>query len=140
MTCIFWYTNTMIKQTLKGDTMKLSALISEVNQEQDLYVKVNELCERLTEVMHKTWKHSIETTSFSYSEGRKYIKIIQTDENQRMVWGFINKTAFKHFKVGDVLKSAGWNTPALNVARGNLLEGYEIPMGTMRLYGPDYLR
>ena len=120
--------------------MKLSALINEVNSEQDLYQKVNELCDRLTEVMHKTWKHSRETTSFSYSEGRKYIKIISVDENQRMVWGFISKTNFKHFKVGDVLKAAGWKAPALNQSRGNLLEGYEIPMGTRRLYGPDYLR
>ena len=120
--------------------MKLSALISEVNQEQDLYQKVDELCNRLTEVMHKTWEHTKTTTHHTYSEGRKYIKIICVDENQRQVWGFISKENFKHFKVGDVLKSAGWNTPALNQPRGNLLEGYEIPMGTMRLYGPDYLK
>ena len=124
----------------KGENMKLSELVNEVNQEQDLYAKVNKLCERLTYVMHETWEHSRNTTSFSYTEGRKCIKIIQEDENQRCVWGFINKTNFKNFKVGDVLKSAGWNTPALNQPRGNLLEGYEIPMGTMRLYGPDYLR
>ena len=120
--------------------MKLSQLVNEVNQEQDLYKKVDELCERLTEVMHKTWEHTKTTTHHTYSEGRKYIKIICVDENQRCVWGFINKTNFKHFKVGDVLKSAGWNTPTLNQPRGNLLEGYEIPMGTMRLYGPDYLK
>lgn len=120
--------------------MKLSALVNEVNSEQDLYIKVNELCERLTEVMHKTWEHTKTTTTHTYTEGRKYIKIICVDENQRQVWGFISKTNFKHFKVGDVLKSAGWNTPALNQPRGNLLEGYKIPMGTRRLYGPDYLR
>ena len=133
------YTISMIKIN-KGDNMKLSTLISEVNQEQELYSKVNELCERLTEVMHKTWEHTQETTHHTYTEGRKYIKIISVDNNQRMVWGFISKTNFQHFKVGDVLKSAGWNKPALNVARGNVLEGYEIPMGTMRLYSPDYLK
>ena len=124
----------------KGDNMKLSKLVNEVNQEQELYSKVNALCERLTEVMHETWEHTKGRTTHTYSEGRKYIKIICVDENQKQVWGFINKTNFKHFKVGDVLKAAGWNTPALNQPRGNLLEGYQIPMGTMRLYGPDYLR
>jgi len=120
--------------------MKLSALVNEVNKEQDLYEKVDALCERLTNVMHETWEHTREKTFFNYKEGRKYIKIIQNGEYQRTVWGFINKTDFKHFKVGDVLKAAGWNTPALNQPRGNLLDGYEIPMGTTRLYGPDYLK
>ena len=44
------------------------------------------------------------------------------------------------FKEGDILKSAGWKTPALNAPRGNILEGYEIPPNSMRIYGPDYLR
>ena len=44
------------------------------------------------------------------------------------------------FKEGDVLKCAGWKTPALNAPRGNLFEGYPIPPNSMRIYGPDYLR
>lgn len=120
--------------------MKLSQLVNEVNQEQDLLQLVNKLCEDLTNAMHERWEHTRETTTYNYTEGRKYIKIIQSDENQRCVWGFINKTNFKHFKVGDVLKSAGWNTPALNAPRGNLFNGYDINPNSMRLYGPDYLR
>ena len=44
------------------------------------------------------------------------------------------------FKEGDVLKAAGWATPALNAPRGNLFDGYDIDPYTMRIYGPDYLR
>ena len=63
-------------------------------------------------------------------EGRKYIKIV----SEGSVWGFINKGNNK-FRVGDILKAAGWNTPALNRARGNILDGnYEI-----RWTGPLYL-
>ena len=43
-------------------------------------------------------------------------------------------------KKGDVLKAAGWKTPALNKARGNLFDGYNIDPNSMRIYGPDYLR
>ena len=48
---------------------------------------------------------------------RKYLRIVTGNS----VWGFINLTNPK-FKEGDILKSAGWNTPALNQARGNLFD------------------
>lgn len=63
-------------------------------------------------------------------EGRVYTKIISGSS----VWGFINKTN-PRFKPGDILKAAGYNKPALNKARGNILEGgYRI-----RWTGPLYL-
>jgi hypothetical protein len=58
----------------------------------------------------------------------------------KSAWGFINKKDFNHFKKGDVLKCAGWKTPALNQPRGNLFNGYDINPNSMRIYGPDYLR
>ena len=64
--------------------------------------------------------------------GKKYIKIVQDNG----VFCFIVKEDFKHFKKGDVLKAAGWNAPALNSARGNVLAGnYPI-----RWTGPLYLK
>ena len=51
--------------------------------------------------------------------GKKYIKIVQDTG----VFCFIAKEDFKHFKKGDILKAAGYNAPALNSARGNVLTG-----------------
>ena len=69
--------------------------------------------------------------NYEVKEGRKYIKIIRN----RSVSAFISKVDFKHFKKGDVLKAASWNTPALNSARGNVFEqGYP-----MQWTGPVYL-
>ena len=66
------------------------------------------------------------------SQGKKYIKIVQDTG----VFCFIAKEDFKQFKKGDVLKAAGYNKPALNAPRGNVLEGnYPI-----RWTGPLYLK
>ena len=66
----------------------------------------------------------------SYKIGKKYIKII----SKGSVWGFINLENPK-FKKGDILMAAGWSTPALNKARGNIFEDYVV-----RWTGPCYLR
>ena len=53
------------------------------------------------------------------SEGKKYIKVVQDTG----VFAFVMKEDSGHLKKGDVLKAAGYNKPALNAARGNVLEG-----------------
>ena len=124
---------------------KLSALVEEVNQEQELLQLCDKLCDDLL-TEHKKQFPTLTEYSYSYKVSRKYIKIISDSGNQRSVWGFINRFEFQKglagitFKSGDVLMSAGWATPALNKPRGNLYEGYEIKPGTSRMYGPDYLR
>lgn len=65
-------------------------------------------------------------------EGRKYIKIV----SNRSVWGFIMKEDDKKFKAGDILKAAGYNAPARNKARGNILEGN---FSWVQWTGPAYL-
>ena len=68
----------------------------------------------------------------SVRPGKKYIKVVQDTG----VFCFIVKEDFKHFKKGDILKAAGFNAPALNSARGNVLAGnYPI-----RWTGPLYLK
>jgi hypothetical protein len=64
------------------------------------------------------------------------------------VWGFVNINEFVKerkmangikkvtFKEGDVLLAAGWNTPALNTPRGNILGNYAIDGSNQ--YGPSY--
>ena len=64
--------------------------------------------------------------------GKKYIKIVQDTG----VFCFIAKEDFKHFKKGDILKAAGYNAPALNSARGNVLSGNYAIQWT----GPLYLK
>ena len=64
---------------------------------------------------------------------KRYIKIIKGGS----VWGFIViDENDKKFRKGDILKAAGWNTPARNSARGNILDGGYSVAWT----GPHYLR
>jgi hypothetical protein len=64
-------------------------------------------------------------------EGRKYLKVIAN----RSVWGFIMKEDDKKFRKGDILKAAGYNAPARNKPRGNIIDGGY----TVRWTGPLYL-
>tara|TARA_B100000131_G_scaffold175621_1_gene169660 strand:+ start:75 stop:446 length:372 start_codon:yes stop_codon:yes gene_type:complete len=122
--------------------MKLNDLINEVNTEQELLQACEKLCNDLTEAQHAQWEHCKERGSYyGVTKGSKYLKIVSYDDANgegASVWGFINKGNPK-FNVGDILKSAGWKTPALNKARGNILEGYNVLARPNRIYGPDYL-
>lgn len=66
-----------------------------------------------------------------YTEGKKYIKVIQGTS----VWGFVVKEDGGKFRKGDILKAASWNAPAMNQARGNILDGGY----TIQWTGPLYL-
>ena len=67
--------------------------------------------------------------------GPKYTKILQKHGGN--VWGFVvNTENDKKFKKGDLLKPAGYNAPARNAARGNVLEG-GFRIGWT---GPEYLK
>jgi hypothetical protein len=69
-------------------------------------------------------------------EGRKYFKIIKRLGNQDCVWGFVVAVDNdKKFRKGDILMAAGYNAPARNSARGNILDGGY----TVRWTGPLYL-
>jgi len=63
-------------------------------------------------------------------EGKKYIKIVQDNG----VFAFVMKEDSGHLKKGDVLKAAGYNKPALNSARGNVLNGNYYIQWTGPLY------
>ena len=71
-------------------------------------------------------------------EGKKYIKVVQDTG----VFAFVMKEDSGHLKKGDVLKAAGYNKPALNAARGNVLEGnYHIQWtGPLYMDGQRRLR
>ena len=66
-------------------------------------------------------------------EGKKYLKIIQRNS----VWGFVvNVHDDAKFAYGDILKAAGWATPARNKPRGNVVTG---DLSWVRWTGPEYL-
>ena len=55
--------------------------------------------------------------------------------NGGSVWGFIvNTDNDKKFRKGDILKAAGYNAPARNAARGNILDGGYCIQWTGPLY------
>ena len=70
--------------------------------------------------------------SFRLHTGKKYIRVVK----ENGVFCFIVREDSGKFKKGDILKAAGYNKPALNSARGNVLEGgYNI-----QWTGPLYLK
>ena len=71
----------------------------------------------------------------SVREGQNYIKVIRENAVHAFVIKKLTaKTEAKGFKVGDILKPAGWQAPALNKARGNVLEGNFLINWTGPLY------
>ena len=72
---------------------------------------------------------------WTVKNGSKYIKLIKKLGMQNSVCGFVVATDNdKMFKKGDLLKPAGWNAPARNKPRGNVLDGFFPVQWTGPLY------
>ena len=72
----------------------------------------------------------------SVQTGRNYIKVVRDNSVHCFVVAKVtDKLAKRGFKIGDILKPAGYNAPALNKARGNVLDGNFA----MNWTGPLYL-
>ena len=67
-------------------------------------------------------KNGYNNKEFYFEIGRKYVHIIMSD-NQRSSHSWVMINDDKKFNRGDILKSASWNAPARNFARGNVLNG-----------------
>ena len=59
--------------------------------------------------------------SLEYKVGKKYIKLISKNNGVKAF--IVNVEDDKKFKYGDILMPAGYNAPARNSARGNILDG-----------------
>ena len=104
----------------------MNRIVEDYNQWTNLCAK-GELTEHNLAMMQE-FEEKIE-----FTEGRKYIKILQN----RSVWGFIVATdGDKLFKKGDILMAAGYNAPARNKARGNI---FDLDNTTVRWTGANYL-
>ena len=86
-------------------------------------------CEKLIEDHYRnySWNEELE-----WREGRKYRKINIVHDKGVRVWAFVNK------ENGDVLKPAGWKTPATNHARGNIFDKHG-GMQHIKWTGPAYM-
>ena len=97
----------------------------------------------LVDNIHKDyegWSSRIEYSSgaekvdITIKPGRKFIKIIRDNS----VWGFVAKSDGVHkgvpMKTGDVLKAAGWASPAKHT-RGNIFDNNQDYFSWT---GPDY--
>ena len=67
-------------------------------------------------------------SKFMVKVGQKYIKIGRVSDHSSgkmgQVWAFVvNTDDDKLFQRGDILKAAGFNAPARNKPRGNVLNG-----------------
>lgn len=89
--------------------------------------------ERLAEDYRASWQgrgeesHVAEmiedfSVSLTFEIGRKYVKIIDGRRNGRSAHSFVVLSDGDGFQRGDILKAAGWQTPALNFRRGNVFE------------------
>ena len=83
---------------------------------------VEKLCEDLTNAMHTRWELLEKQQRLLC--GQKYIRIFSVENGKpSSAWGFINIKEFQKgatgitFKEGDVLKCAGWKTPAFECTK-----------------------
>jgi hypothetical protein len=119
-----------IKTAKRGDEngIVIESVISE-----DIKSDINKFLDKL----NKQFPEQEYTTDF---KGGKYARIVQQNRKysgNRSAWGFVamEDNPSKGFKKGDLLKAAGFNTPAKG-ARGNILDG----TAKYDKYSPVYLR
>jgi hypothetical protein len=68
---------------------------------------------------------SLTAPNISFGGGKKYLKVVKTDDSgSSSVWGFIalSDNPAKGVTEGDLLMASSWKAPALNGARGTILD------------------
>ena len=65
----------------------------------------------------------------TYYMGKKYVKVVTNESVCAFVVACTND---KKFQYGDILKPAGWKTPARNFARGNIFDPVERRFARVR--------
>ena len=119
----------MYKVELKADNLK-DGIVNMMNGAKNDYINMStsygkKELEGYSKEQVDDWDNKIKV-----SMGKKYIKIIKDTG----VFAFVMKEDSGKFKKGDILKAAGYNKPALNSARGNVLNGNYYIQWTGPLY------
>lgn len=86
------------------------------------------LVQKRSDEYYKESLPSLEKPKYVARFGKRYVKVVR--ENPDSVYCFIDSN-------GDILKAAGWNTPA-RVPRGSIFN--DNPLRGTNVYGADYLR
>ena len=104
-----------VLEAMREDYKRWTMATRTVHQNVEEFNRAIDIREKMTE----EYCDGLEVT-----EGSRYWKIISNDcGGGRSVKGFIAKAGDKKFMEGDLLKAAGWASPARNFARGNVLSG-----------------
>jgi hypothetical protein len=105
-----------VLEAMREDYKRWTYATRTVHQNVDKFCKDVEIREAMIENYNNGLK---------VEENRRYWKITGSNGggSQVSVKGFIVKAGDKKFREGDMLKAAGWNAPARNFARGNVLDG-----------------
>ena len=102
-------------------TSLITSYLETIKSDYTTYMRRGEKTDTMKSVSEKMIKEFVEGLHFTV--GQKYIRVVTSNGHQRSVHSFIvNTYEDNKFQFGDILKAAGWATPARNFRRGNVFE------------------
>ena len=102
-------------------TSLINSYLETIKSDYTTDMRRGEKTDTMKSVSEKMIKEFVEGLHFTV--GQKYIRVVTSNGHQRSVHSFIvNTYEDNKFQFGDILKAAGWGTPARNFRRGNVFE------------------
>jgi len=117
--------------------MKAKEFLNRIPEKKDPFeIAFEKFLKGAQKIVDDYWKRSgfrpLMKPTLVPQRGRRYIRIVSKDPSSGSAWAFIDITN------GDVLKPAGFRTPARH-ARGNIYDQWN-GLKAVSAYGPAYLR
>ena len=102
-------------------TSLINSYLETIKSDYATSMRRGEKTDTMKSVSEKMIKEFVEGLHFTV--GQKYIRVVTSNGSQHSVHSFIvNTYEDNKFQFGDILKAAGWATPARNFRRGNVFE------------------
>ena len=102
-------------------TSLITSYLETIKSDYATSMRRGEKTDSMKSVSEKMIKEFVDGIHFTV--GQKYIRVVTSNGHQRSVHSFIvNTYEDNKFQFGDILKAAGWATPARNFRRGNVFE------------------